>query len=172
MLAESGEVTELSLRAVAREVGVAATSIYLHFRTMDELILAVKVGYFDEFGAALDAAADAAGDVPMARALARAHRYVRYGMENRGRYRVMFASEMLPAHVLEGAPHIGLQAFEAVRDEIATVVAPDRDVDMIAVHTWTALHGIVTLRTVRGNFPWPDLDREVDNLIELLLPSD
>jgi AcrR family transcriptional regulator len=73
MLAETGEVRELSLRAVAREVDVATTSIYLHFRNLDELILAVKTRYIDEFDQALNAAADAAGEAQLSRA--RAHRY-------------------------------------------------------------------------------------------------
>jgi AcrR family transcriptional regulator len=171
MLAETGEVGGLSLRAVARAVGVATTSIYLHFQTIEELIREVKVRYFEEFGAALDAAAAAAGTDPLARARARAHEYVRYGLEHRGRYFVMFSSEMLPPHLLPGLSYIGAQVFETVRDEIAAVAGPDRDAHLLGVHFWTALHGIVTLRTVRRMFPWPDLDAEIDDLIDRLLPS-
>ena len=38
----------LTLRAVAREVGVAATSVYLHFDDIDSLTLAVVNHLFDE----------------------------------------------------------------------------------------------------------------------------
>src|SRR6266536_2038935 len=165
MLAETGEVGELSLR----EVGVAATSIYLHFRSLDELILAVKIRYFEEFGEALSAAAEAAGDAPLARARARAHAYVTYGLANRGSYWVMFSAENVPQHLVPAGTYIGVQVFEAVRDEIAVVAGPEADADLLAVHIWTALHGIVTLRTVRRNFPWPDIDREIDHLIDRLL---
>jgi AcrR family transcriptional regulator len=170
MLAETGEVAELSLRAVAREVGVATTSIYLHFPSLDELVLAVKTRYLDEFGEAILAGAARAGDTPLARVRASAHGYVRYGLENRGRYLVMFSSESLPAHLLPAATYIGVNVFERFRDEVAAVVGPDQDADLLAVHLWTALHGIVTLRTVRHRFPWPDLNRQIDNLIDRLLP--
>jgi AcrR family transcriptional regulator len=169
MLAATGQVGELSLRAVAREVGVAATSIYLHFRSLDELILAVKIRYFEEFGAALQRAADEAGEAPLTRARARGHAYVRYGLEHRGKYFAMFSSEALPAHLFPGTTYLGIDVFEAVREEIAAVVGAEKDAHLLGVHFWTALHGIVTLRTVRRKFPWPDLDREIDDLIDRLL---
>jgi AcrR family transcriptional regulator len=171
MLAVSGAIGELSLRAVAREVGVAATSIYLHFGKLDELIMAVKIRYFEEFGGCLNAAAEAAGGTALNRAQARAHEYVRYGMANPGIYWVMFSSEMLPLNLLGGAVYIGAEVFEAVRDEIGSAARPGDDSYMLAVHFWTALHGMVTLRTVRRNFPWPDIDHEIDDLIARLLPD-
>jgi AcrR family transcriptional regulator len=169
MLAETGAVGELSLRAVARAVGVATTSIYLHFERIDELVLAVKRRYFEEFGEALDVAAGQAGEAPLARARARAHRYVGYGLANRGRYWVMFSSETLPSHLTPGRGYIGAEVFETVRDEIAAAVGPDVDADLLAIHFWTAMHGIVMLRTARRNFPWPDLDHQIDHFIERIL---
>jgi AcrR family transcriptional regulator len=171
ILAATGEVGELSLRAVARAVGVAATSIYLHFHNLDELILAVKIRYMDEFGEVLEAAAQAAGDVPVLRARALAHAYVQYGMRNPGRYRVMFSSEMLPPHLGPPAVAAGAEVFEAVRDELGAAAGPGQDAYMLAVHGWTALHGIVTLRGARRNFPWPDINEEIDSLIGHLLAA-
>jgi AcrR family transcriptional regulator len=169
LLAETGEVGDLSLRAVARAVGVAATSIYLHFENLDELVLAVKLRFFEEFGAVLDDAADAAGDAPLARATARGHAYVRYGMANTGIYRALFTSEMVPAHLAPESGYLGAEVFESARRDIAGVVGPDQDANLLAVHFWTALHGIVTLRTARRRFPWPDLTAEVDDLIARLV---
>ncbi len=169
LLAESGEIAELSLRAVARAVGVATTSIYLHFANLDELVLAVKKGYLADFGAALTGAAEHAGSEPRDRVRARAHEYVRYGLAHRGRYQVMFSSELLPARVMPAGRYLGAEIFAAVREEIAAVVGSGVDPDLLGVHFWTALHGTVTLRTVRRNFPWPDLDRQLDDLIDRIL---
>jgi AcrR family transcriptional regulator len=171
MLAETGEPGELSLRAVARAVGVATTSIYLHFGSIDELVVAVKMRYFEEFGEALDAAADEAGTAPLDRARARAHRYVGYGLANRGRYWVMFSSETLPAHLMPVGGYIGSQVFETVRDEIGAGIGPGVDANLLAIHFWTALHGIVMLRSARRNFPWPDLTFQIDHLIAQILPA-
>jgi Tetracyclin repressor-like, C-terminal domain len=129
----------------------------------------VKVRYFEEFGTALQGAADAAGEAPLDRARARGHAYVRYGLEHRGKYFAMFSSEGLPARLFSGDTYLGIEVFEAVREEIATVVGPKEDAHLLGVHFWTALHGMVTLRTVRRKFPWPDLDHEIDDLIDRLL---
>jgi AcrR family transcriptional regulator len=171
MLAETGEVTELSLRSVARAVGVATTSIYLHFENLDQLVLAVKLRFFEEFGAVLDAAAVDAGPDPVARAKARAHAYVRYGMREHGRYWVMFSSATVPQHVLPpGLLPVGVDLLDAVRDDIAAAVGCDTDTAlMIAIHFWTSLHGTVTLRRVRRNVPWPGLDAQIDDLVDRLL---
>ncbi len=169
MLAGTGDMSQLSLRAVAREVGIATTSIYLHFPSLEKLVLAVKIRYFDEFGAALTAAAETAGADPLARARARAHAYVDYGLTEPGRYFVMFASETLGADLLPGLSYVGVEVFEEVRGEIGAILGPNQDANMRAVHFWTALHGIVTLRSVRRNFPWPDLTAQIDDLIVQLV---
>lgn len=171
MLAESGEVGELSLRAVARAVGVATTSIYLHYRDLDELVAAVKIRYFEEFGAVLQAASAAAGDDPRDRVRASAHTYVRYGLEHWGEYWVMFSSEMVPSHLVPDNTYIGQELFEGFSDLVANAIGPHQDATLVATHIWTALHGIVTLRTVRSRFPWPDLDRQLDDLVDRLLAS-
>ena len=81
----------------------------------------------------------------------------------------MFSSPMVATPTLPRAHVIGVSVFEAVRDEIAAAVPADSDPRMLAVHFWTALHGIVTLRAARKNFPWPPIDAEIDDLITRLL---
>ena len=63
-IARTGDAGGLTLRGVAREVGVAATSIYLHFESVTELVDEVKRCRFGDLQAQLRAAADAAGDDP------------------------------------------------------------------------------------------------------------
>jgi AcrR family transcriptional regulator len=168
ILSETGSTADLSLRSVARAVGVAATSIYRHFADLDELVLAVKAGFLTDFGAALDAAAAAAGTDPQARVRARAQEYYEYGLRNPGRYRVMFSSQ-LTAH-RRPADYLGRAVFEHVRaDIVAATGDASPAADLTAVHLWTALHGTVTLRLARRNFPWPELDSQLDDLIDRLL---
>lgn len=168
VLAETGEVGELSLRAVARQVGVATTSIYLHFRNIDELVLAVKTDCIEEFGRTL-AAVTAGHAAPRDRLRAWAHEYVRYGLANHGRYWIISASQNLSAATVSDAVQVGMQVFEALRDEVRQVTPTDADATMLAIHLWTALHGIVTLRAVRPAFPWPELAVEIDSLLARLL---
>lgn len=168
LIAAGADARTLSLRAVAREVGVATTSIYLHFRDLDALLVAVKTRWFGALTETLAAAADAAGADPYERTRAAAHAYVRFGTTHAGPYRVLFTSPItLPPP--PGAAFIGEPTFRVVRSHVEAVVGPGEDAWMLTVHFWTAMHGLVTLRAARANFPWPELDVEVDDLVARLL---
>lgn len=62
-LAEVG-APALSLRAVAREVGMVSSAVYRYFPSRDALLTALIVEAFDAVGAAAERAADDAGDQP------------------------------------------------------------------------------------------------------------
>lgn len=169
LLAETGNTATLSLRAVAREVGVAATSIYLHFPDRDALILEVKSRLGDRLARAEIAAADSAGSHPFDRLVAMAHAYVRFGMDEPGLYHVIFSSPTLsPKYLQMSGGLIGAEAFDRVQREVAVLVG-DADSHLVTTHFWTALHGLVVLRTTRPHFPWPDLDVEVEDLTRRLV---
>jgi AcrR family transcriptional regulator len=51
---------DLSLRAVAREVGLASSAVYRYFASRDELLTALIVAAYDDLGAAVEAAEAAA----------------------------------------------------------------------------------------------------------------
>ncbi|MEU3467265.1 TetR/AcrR family transcriptional regulator [Streptomyces sp. NPDC048387] len=58
-LAEEG-AAKLSLRAVARELGMASSALYRYFPSRDELLTALIIDAYDSVGAAAEAAAAAA----------------------------------------------------------------------------------------------------------------
>jgi AcrR family transcriptional regulator len=60
-LREAGPA-ELSLRAVARDVGMVSSAVYRYFPSRDELLTALIIAAYDELGAAAEAADDAVGD--------------------------------------------------------------------------------------------------------------
>jgi AcrR family transcriptional regulator len=168
LLAETGNTATLSLRAVAREVGVAATSIYLHFPDIDALLLEVKTQLSERLARTECMAADAAGPDPFDRLLAMAHGYVRFGIEEPGLYHVIFSSPTLSPKYLQMGSYIGREAFERVRQEVAALVG-EQTSHLVTTHFWTALHGLVVLRTTRTRFPWPELDTEVEDLTRRLV---
>ena len=60
-LAEAGP-GELSLRAVARDVGMVSSAVYRYFPSRDELLTALLISAYDELGATAEAADDAVAD--------------------------------------------------------------------------------------------------------------
>lgn len=175
MLAESGDANALTLRALARRVGVAATSIYLHFETVQDVVDEVKRVRFEELSAALAAAADAAGDDPVARVTARGHTYVRYGAEHPGEYAVMFAVRFQQPDSPFPRQPLTQDALYDLAGDVAEALrrrgdAPsEAEALMVSFHLWTSLHGMVSLRALRPVLPWPDLDAEVADLAERML---
>lgn len=176
MIARSGDVSTLTLRAVAREVGVAATSIYLHFSSVEELLTAVKSRRFQELTDALTAAADDAGDDPVGRLLARAHAYVRFGAERPGEYAVMFAARLVPAGgTMPARLTIAADLFDAIVADLRVARRRERpamdetEATLVAFHLWTALHGMVSLRLIRPLMDWPPVETEVEDLVHRLI---
>ena len=178
-IARTGDAGALTLRGVAREVGVAATSIYLHFESVTDLVDEVKRCRFGDLQAQLRAAADAAGDDPVARVRARARAYLRHGTEHPGDYAVMFTAKLATDPAV-ARPRIGLAALEDLEVDLRAVLGaqevdrpdPDRvaaEAHLVACHLWTALHGTVMLRMLRPLMEWPEPDAQVDDLVDRLL---
>lgn len=165
ILAETGDEQGLSLRAVAREAGVAAPSIYLHFADKQELVTAVMQARFAELASAITAADAGSGPEAGHRLRGRSMAYVRFAIEQPGAYRILFGNRSAlmpeaPPEELTGADAIG-----ALGAAVAARLGPGGDALRATVHLWTALHGIVSLRASAPGFPWPPLDRQVDDVL-------
>ena len=162
----SGE-DALSLRAVARQAGVAPQSVYLHFADRRELMTAVYAVRFGELSAELSSAAGAAGtDTPGARLAAICHAYCDYGLRHPGRYRVLFGTAGTPGWEPQAMPGMATwDLFRAAVRDCPDPAADDASADQTAVCIWAALHGLLTLRRDRPSFPWPDLTTLVDTVL-------
>lgn len=93
VLAEVG-LQRFSVAAVARRLTVSSAAPYRHFRDRDHLLNAVSAVAARELGAAIAAAADAAGPEPEARLASVAGAYVRYVARRGAGFSVIFALEL------------------------------------------------------------------------------
>jgi AcrR family transcriptional regulator len=169
LLAETGDVESMSLRAVARRVGIATTSIYLHFADIDALILAVKLKRFAELEALLADARARAGSAPVDRVRAVGHAYVAYGLEQPGNYRVMFSASSRGMLVGPSGLMVGLDTFQTLAAEVAAalgVTPDDPNTQLVATNIWAFVHGVVALRTSRPHFPWPEVGLMIDDMVD------
>src|ERR1700744_3659208 len=89
ILAQTGTLERLTLRGVARQVGIAATAGYLHFPDPEHLAVAALEQTFAELSATAPAAA-AGYAAPAEALLARCRAYCQFGIDHPGHYRVMF----------------------------------------------------------------------------------
>lgn len=178
LLDETGDETSVTLRAVARRIGIAAPSIYRHFADQPSIMLAVAQQAFDELEADLRGARDAAGDDPRARLFAVCTRYLEFAREHPGRYRTMFGGLWMPdldasslteadMHAL-GEGSLGL-LVDALGDCVSSGIATSTDLSADAVALWVGLHGLAHQQSVTVSFPWPPdiIDRLVVALAHL-----
>jgi AcrR family transcriptional regulator len=161
----------LTLRGVAREVGVAATSVYLHFADIDSLILAVAERRFGELVRLQDEARDESAD-PCQQVRAGCLAYCEFGLAQPGHYQVMFAN---PLPMPEGMPpdqFPGIVPFRRLINTVAGCIGAEPDDQrtfLTALLIWQQLHGIVSLRISRPRFPWPPLTETVIEAVDRIL---
>lgn len=192
LIEETGSAEAVTLRAVARRVGIAAQSIYGHFAGPEQIVRAVIAQTFEEFLRHLQAAR-AGIDEPRARLLAACQGYLAFGAEHPNLYALMFARNPVPQGARgEQAPDlrlhedggegvdrlIGAESFELLMQDVAAATAvrasQSKDPFVTATAIWVALHGLVMLRADAPHFPWPDRTQLEDALlgrIALLKPN-
>ncbi|MDN5854821.1 MAG: WHG domain-containing protein [Actinomycetia bacterium] len=168
LLEETGDASALSLRAVAREVGVAATSIYLHFDSLDSLIRAVKEEKYEELRQLLLAADTGTVDDPPERLRGATKAYVDFALERPGTYKVLFGTSLdLPP----ADSFIGERAFQVAVEVLIDTGKSRDDAHMAATQLWCTMHGMVTLRAIHPHFPWPERNDQLNDLVDRLLRS-
>ena len=173
LIEETGSAEAVTLRAVARRVGIAAQSIYGHFAGPEQIVRAVIAQAFDDFLHHL-LAARAGVNEPRGRLLAACQGYLSFGAEHPALYALLFAGNPVPAAARgEPAPDlrlrengadgvgrlVGAASFELLVQDVAAATAAGEagsgDPFVTATAIWVALHGLVLLRADAPQFPWP-----------------
>lgn len=142
-------VENLSLREVARRIGVSHQAPYRHFATRDHMLAEIVRRAYGEFAAALRSPPET--DNPAADLLAMGMAYVQFALAKPLQYRLMFGGTLPDpaAHpeMMQGAR----DAFGVLRAGIARLIAsrgeqaaPDA-IDREALFAWSSLHGVVSL---------------------------
>ena len=163
LLAESEDERAITLRSVARRAGIAAPSIYPHFASQPEIMLAVVARAFDELTDDLESALAAAGDDSRRRLYAVSHAYLDFARAHPSSYRTMFGGLWVPqlsdTITEERLVEIGTASIrivtEAMHACVAAGVSTSVDPDADAIGLWLGLHGIAHQRANHRIFPGP-----------------
>jgi AcrR family transcriptional regulator len=151
ILEESGSEGALSLRGIAREVGIAAPSIYLHFKDKTDLVWAVLGTAYADLATRMRHAGHAGPAEPWQQLRATAEVYRKYALGNPRRYRLMFSLEeqaSVDRHRAVSHPlsHVIDAWAEAVNRYVAAVMPERRhEAHKLAVLLWTGMHGQLVL---------------------------
>jgi AcrR family transcriptional regulator len=171
LLEKTGREDAVTLRAVAREVGIAAPSIYQHFPDREAILDAVVVAAFEDLMAALErdlAPVEGAQE----RLYTGCRTYVTYAEQHPQRYRVMFgrsasaaghwsSTRAMPPEALDALSYLAMGIADCVSAGVSDSVDPADD----AVALWASLHGLATLACTDAA-GWPGQDRLLAVLVE------
>jgi AcrR family transcriptional regulator len=102
---EAGGPSAVSLRGIAREIGVSPAAIYGYFDSLDDLFTALITDGFDDHADAIEAAVDAQAGAPIAtRMLQGLLAYRRFALENAARFRLCYFAPIPGYEAPEDAP--------------------------------------------------------------------
>jgi AcrR family transcriptional regulator len=169
MLDELGDDQALSLRAVARAVSIAATSVYLYFPDRDALVLAATQRCHEELVAVGDVAEAAHDHHPAAQLRARILAQAEWAQTHPGLYKVLH----------ESAVHrrLGMPFKEVMVERTRTAVqrcmdagaAPRDDALTVTIDLRTAVNGMLAQRINEPDLPWPPLADQLDRFLTKLV---
>ncbi len=128
-LSEVGAAS-LSLRAVARELGMASSAVYRYFESRDALLTALIVESFDAVGAVVESAVDGARDDVEARWLALAGAVRTWALEHPHDYALVYGSPVpgyqAPDDTVVPAARVSLVMLRLLADGVANgQIEPD-----------------------------------------------
>ena len=145
---DEGGVGELSLRELARQVGVSHAAPRRHFADKQALLDALAEDGFERLGQALRDALASAGDDFDARLLAFARAYVHFATEHAALLELMFAGKHRPG-AADSLRQAADRAFEAplalIGEGQATGQVVAGDPERVAIVAWAALQGIAAM---------------------------
>jgi AcrR family transcriptional regulator len=143
---EAEGAAAVSLRDLARVVGVSPTAAYRHFADKDALFAAIADRGFQ--GLAEVSAAVAKGPDPRERLLALGRAYVSFAEAHPQLYRLMFDAP-IDLGAVAGLSDASAAAYRPLREGVVAVLDETADEGRITdaiVRIWSVLHGYVTLR--------------------------
>lgn len=159
LLIEAGTDEKVSIRAVARRVGVTSPSIYLHFEDKEDLLDAVCARFFERFDEVMKQASAGIDDL-FERALAQGMAYVRFATDSAVMYRITFARITPPGKPTLTDEVLLSSAFVRLSDTVEALMAeeliPDGDVVQTALQLWATAHGLASLMIAKPGLPWGD----------------
>ncbi len=152
-LVETEGVAALTLRELARRLGVSHAAPTSHFADKDALLGALAAQGFEELANALTAAKDgtrATRGTAAARLREIGRAYVRFALEKPGHYRVMFGRGW-KTHLPAGLAHHGDRAYALLEEAVTAALPTGRSATMpervreAVFLAWSVVHGAAML---------------------------
>ena len=154
---QSQEIGEISLRQLAREVGVSPTAVYRHFPDKDALLSALAQAGIAQMAEWQKAAARGAGSSDAFAATGRA--YVRWALAHPSLFRLVFGQCREVGQTVFGDN----EAAQLLRSFAQGIAGDEAGAQRLMLQAWAVVHGLAMLM-LDGQLPKNDalIDQVVD----------
>ena len=140
---------QLSLRQLAKSLGVSHNAPYMHFPDKDSLLAAIAEQGFMLLGQAVDSSQQDLHHKPITQRLtSAAHSYVTFALNHPSHFRVMFMNwppglcpDLYPTSLATFNKLVAIMAQGQEQGELICPPTPDQ----LAIQVWMQLHGASTL---------------------------
>jgi AcrR family transcriptional regulator len=140
----------LSLRALARTVGVSQTAPYRHFKDKDELLAALATRGYQALLHTLETAGLSAPDCPKQQLYDFARSYVDYAADNPELFKLMFGPSLAPLNRYPDLRDASRETLSFVQRILQRGMElgefRQQDITYLANAAWAGIHGLATLR--------------------------
>jgi AcrR family transcriptional regulator len=157
LFAERG-LHAVTMRELARALGVSAMTPYRYFQDKDEILAAVRAAAFEHFAEALEGAASAKGDA-LARAGAVGLAYIDFAFKEPNAYKLMFDVNYTDDGRFADLVRAGRRARRTMTVYMKDLVAEGHlagDPETLGRIFWAMVHGLVMLHLTGRLDPKPD----------------
>lgn len=157
LFAERG-LQAVTMRELARGLGVSAMTAYRYFEDKEEIFAAVRAAAFERFAAALERAAAVKGSA-RERATAVGRAYVEFAFAEPDAYRLMFDVNQPDVERFADLVRAGRRARRTMTGYMKDLVAGGHlvgDPEVLGRIFWAMVHGLVMLQLAGQLDPRPD----------------
>jgi len=141
--AEQGGPEAISLKALAKQLGVSQPAPYRHFADREALLAAVTAEAFRQFSAVMREAISRPSKRSKLSRFAQAS--LAFGLRRNGIYRLMFASRVMACASKDSELHTAAMETFALVLEALEAPAVGLLRERFALQIWAALHGVIML---------------------------
>jgi len=148
---EADDIDSLSLRALAKQVGITPSAVYNHFSDKNALMLAVKLRLYTEIDEYFESHCKISDD-PQQYLLDMCLAYYHYAAENPTRFHILFNSTLPKEWSTPEFVDVSCRCIARARQTVLKIYnkynIPCTEVDVVntTLLIWSQLHGIIELK--------------------------
>ena len=160
----------VTIRKIAEKIEYSPGTIYLYFKDKDDILYTLQSIAFEKFHKAQNSVQNIQDPAERLRAHGKA--YIKFALENREYYDLMFIMSEPISKIHEPQEwKTGLNSYnllkQNIKDCVDNGVLPAAEIEIAAFAIWSFVHGLVTLIIKRGMiFPPEYIDYLVNGAFE------